>query len=371
LARTLGVELFGDYSLIFAIFAYVSLLANFGFETYGTIEVAKVKSIEIINSVIVLRTIYALVLLLIVILLHLYFDVSRSLLLLLQSGSILLLPFSFQFALRAIDQMQWVGWQRFIQSGVFLVLVYLVIDHHSLMKIPVLWFASSGISLIPLIVVMRKKFNHKFFIPRFDVIKAVFIGSASIGISSALILIYLNFDTILLGVFLNSYSVGIYSAAFKIYYAGYAMLGLYYMAFLPTLSRVSAQSFGAKSIYIRLLMIIGLVTAVAGYIEAEPLIRILFGTEFLAAVTSLKILFAALGIACMNFAFMNPLQAIGKQKVFNVILLIRTLIFLIVCVVLIPPYGIEGAAVSTLLAEILTVFLSYHEFSKVFNHKSI
>jgi O-antigen/teichoic acid export membrane protein len=371
LARTLGVELFGEYSWIFAIFAYVSMLANFGFETYGTMEVAKVKSIEIINAVIVLRSIYAIVLLLIVLLLHLYFNVSRTSLLLLQSVSILLLPFSFQFAFRAIDQMQWVGWQRFIQSGVFLALVYLVIDHHALMKIPVLWFASLGISLIPLIVVMRKKFNYTFFIPQLNVIRTVFTGSASIGISSALILIYLNFDTILLGVFLDSYSVGIYSAAYKIYYAGYAILGLYYMAFLPTLSRVSAQSLGSISMYTRLLMIIGLVSAVAGYIGAEPLIRILFGAEFLAAVPSLKILFAALGAACMNFAFMNPLQAIGKQKVFNVILLIRTLLFLIVCMLLIPPYGMEGAAVSTLLAEVLTVFLSYHEFSKVFNPKTI
>lgn len=371
LARTLGVELFGDYSWIIAIFGYVSMLANFGFETYGTMEVAKVKSIETINAVIVLRGIYAVVLLLIVLALHLYIDVPRTSLLLLQSASILLLPFSFQFAFRAIDQMQWVAWQRFIQSGLFLALIYLVIDHYALLKIPVLWFVSSGVSLIPLIVVMRRKFNHTFFIPQLNIIKAVFTGSASIGISSALILIYLNFDTILLGLFVDSYSVGIYSSAYKIYYTGYSMLGLYYMAFLPTLSRVSPQSLRPITMYTRLLMTIGLVTAVIGYIGVEPLIRLLFGAEFLAAVTSLRILIAALGVACMNFAFMNPLQAIGKQKVFNVILLIRTLLFLIVCMLLIPPYGMEGAAVSTLLAEILTVFLSYLEFSKAFNPKTI
>ena len=347
------------------------MLANFGFETYGTIEVAKVKSTEIINAVAVLRGTYACVLLLIVFLVHIYFDVSKTSLLLLQSTSILLLPFSFQFAFRAIDEMQWVGWQRFIQSGAFLALVYFVIDHEALMKIPILWFVASGMSLIPLIVVMRKKLNYSFFIPQLNVIKSVFAGSASIGISSALILIYLNFDTILLGVFIDSYSVGIYSAAYKIYYMGYTILGLYYMAFLPTLSRSSAHTLASIMTYAGLLVIIGFVTAVIGYITAASLIRILFGAEFLGAITSLKILFVALGVACANFAFMNPLQAIGKQKVFNVILLVRTAIFLCACLLLIPLYGIEGAAVSTLLAEILTIFFAYYQFSNEFTHKTI
>ncbi|HKZ42426.1 MAG TPA: polysaccharide biosynthesis C-terminal domain-containing protein, partial [Candidatus Hodarchaeales archaeon] len=117
--------------------------------------------------------------------------------------------------------------------------------------------------------------------------------------------------------------------------------------------------------------IIGFVTAVIGYITAASLIRILFGAEFLGAITSLKILFVALGVACANFAFMNPLQAIGKQKVFNVILLVRTAIFLCACLLLIPLYGIEGAAVSTLLAEILTIFFAYYQFSNEFTHKTI
>ena len=356
---------------MFAIFAYIFMLANFGFETYGTIEVAKIKSIEVINAVTVLRSLYAILLFLLVLLAHLYFYVPQTSLLLLQSASILLLPFSFQFAFRAIDQMQWVGWQRFIQSGIFLALVYLVVDERGILKIPLLWFVSTAISLIPLIVVMRKKFNYKFFIPELNSIKAVFLGSASIGISSALILIYLNFDTILLGVFVTSYGVGIYSVAYKIYYTGYVILGLYYMAFLPTLSRVTTQSVHSTGTYTRSLVIFGLASAIIGYIGAEPLVQLLFGREYLAAVTSLKILLAALGAACMNFAFMNPLQAIGKQKVFNVILLIRTLLFLVVCVLLIPPYGMEGAAAATLIAEVLTVFLSYHEFSKVFRPKTI
>ena len=349
-----------------AIFSYVYMLADFGFETYGTMAVAKVKSLQIINAVTVLRMVYAVFLLVVILLAHLYFNVARTSLLLLQSASILLLPFSFQFAFRAIDQMKWVGWQRFIQSGLFFASVYLMIDHQALMTIPVLWIVSTGLSLVPLIVVMRNKFNYSFFIPQFSVIKDVCAASVAIGVSSALILIYLNFDTILLGIFVSSYAVGIYSAAYKIYFMGYAMLGLYYMAFLPTLSRESAVSASSINVYAKLLTIVGCVTAASGFVGSEPLIRILFGSEFLPAVTSLKILIAALGAACVNFAYMNPLQAIGNQKVFNAILLIRTLIFIVACVLLIPLYGMEGAAVSTLFAEVVTVFVSYFQFSKIF-----
>ncbi len=367
LARVLGVEQFGMYSWVMAAFAYVFLFANFGFETYGTMRLAKVRSAEIINAVTLLRVVYALALSAIITTFTALVHSPRNSLLQLQTASVLLLPFSFQFAFRALDQMQWVGWQRFIQSSLFLLLVFLIVGHGAILWVPLLWFASTAISLIPLIAVLRKKLDYTFFVPPSSVIREVLRGSFSVGISSALVLFCLNLDTILLGVFRDSSSVGIYSAAYKIYYMGYVVAGLYYMAFLPTMSKASSRSPSLIFLFTRSLVVIGVVVTIVGYAVAGEMIRILFGGDFVQAIASLRILFVALGAACINIAFMNPLQAVGRLKMFNLILLIRALLFTASCILMIPIFGIEGAAISTLVGEVLTIGISYYQFSKEFN----
>jgi O-antigen/teichoic acid export membrane protein len=201
--------------------------------------------------------------------------------------------------------------------------------------------------------------SYTFTVPSFSSIKTILRDSFPVGIASALILLYLNFDTILLGFYVDNASLGFYSAAFKIYYFGYSFLTLYYIAFLPSLSKKDDDRYDMiRNSYIRLLFLLASVLVLIGIFLSEYVILFLFGEHYHEANPVMMILFFSLAAACINFAFMNPLQAIGKDALFNRILAFRTVFFVLFCFIMIPTYGIMGAAYSTFIAEIVTIPVS-------------
>jgi O-antigen/teichoic acid export membrane protein len=190
--------------------------------------------------------------------------------------------------------------------------------------------------------------------------------SLPVGIASALILLYLNFDTILLGLYVDNASLGLYSAAFKIYYFGYSFMALYYIAFLPSLSRKSDNRYRIiQKYYILILFLLAAVLVLIGIFLSEYIILLLFGEHYHASIPVMKILFFSLAAACINYAYLNPLQAMGKDVLFIKILAFRIIFFAIFCFILIPTYGVMGAAYSTLIGEIVTIPVSIYILKNV------
>ena len=346
-----------------ALYAYVSMMANFGFETHGTRTIAQHVSNDFISGILVLRLIYISIVLVLIAFLNIFILPKFNSLLMLQSASLLLLPFNAQYIFRGLNKAKYDGLSRTVQAGLFFLLVYSFLAIDKIMLLPVLWFITSATTLISFFILMTKIVSYTFSVPSFSSIKTILHDSLPVGIASALILLYLNFDTILLGFYVDHGSLGLYSAAFKIYYFGYSFLALYYIAFLPSLSRKSDDRYRIiQKNYIRILFLFAAVFVLIGIFLSEHIILLLFGEHYLAAIPVMKILFFSLGAACINFAYMNPLQAIGKDALFIKILAFRTILFVLFCFILIPTYGIMGAAYSTLIAEIVSIPVSIYMF---------
>lgn len=359
LARTLGAEGFGKYSWVMAVYSYLYLFANFGFDTFGIRKIAATNQTDVINGVFVLRGVYVFLLILIVLLINFFALGEPNYLLLLQTASLLILPFNVQYVFRALGKGKYDGTYRTVQAGLFFFLVYLVILSDHILLIPLLWFISSASVSIGAVVVLTKMIPYNFSFPSRDTLGMIFRESVPIGIAGALILFYLNFDMLILGVYVDAHALGLYSAAFKIYYMGYTVLGLFYVAYLPSLSKTDSADFSiVRSSYKKVLFQLTVVIAIIGTLSAGIVVQILFGETYVEAVPVLKILMLSLAAACINFAFMNPLQAMGKDALFIKLLSSRTIIFMILCFILIPTYGIKGAAYATLIAEGVTIVTS-------------
>lgn len=367
LARVLGAEGFGQYSWAMAVYSYLYLFGNFGFDIIGIRKLAVENNSAIISGVMVLRGMYVVLLVVLVYLLNVVVFKEPNYLLLLQSASILLLPFNVQYIFRGLGRGKYDGVYRGTQAGLFLVLVYLTIQPDGILTVPMLWFASSAIVSVAAFFFVRKIIPFRFSFPTFETIKTIFRESVPVGVAGALILIYLNFDTIVLGMYVSGYSLGLYSVAFKIYYFGYTILGLLYVAFLPSLSRYTSAEFSSiRSSYTSLLLMLAVVLATVGTALSTFIIQILFGEGYSESIPVLRVLLLSLSAACINSAYLNPLQAVGKDALFIKLLLGRTLLFAIVCMVLIPSYGITGAAFATLVAEVCTVGGSVVVYYRVF-----
>ena len=368
LARSLGVEQFGTYSWVMAIYAYALLFANFGFETYGTIEIASSKSPETIGGITYLRLLYSVVAFLLALLLSLFLPANIRFLLIAQSANTLLVPLYLQFVFRGLNLNAIVAWSRFLQSGLFFVLVLLFVQNNNVILLPALWAVSTLASHLPLFFLVRKRFPTAFRLPSLEKFDEVFRRSVLIGTSGSIILVYLNFDTIILGIFSSASQIANYTAAFKIYFLGYSIIGLYYLAFLPTIPQSADRENSVVLIkqFSSLLYIAAGYIGFAGYFLSGPVILGLFGRNFDQAIGAMKVLFFSLSVSCLSTAFMNPFQMVKEEKKYIRLHLIRTSIFLVLCLILIPMYGLMGAAISTLTAEVFIVCIAGRQFSQYF-----
>jgi O-antigen/teichoic acid export membrane protein len=358
LARILGTERFGEYSWVMAVFSYLYMLSNFGIETYGTRAIAQGASHGLISSLLMLRSIYSAVLLAVLVLLFLFIP-EFSALLLLQSFSLVLLPLNMQYVFRGLHRSRYDGASRGFQSLLFMMMVFGVVQPEQNGTLPVLWFIASALCSLIFLRIMVHLTGFVFTIPSFMELRRMFRETLPVGIASVLTLIYLNLDTVLLGIMTDHTSVGYYSAAFKIYYLGYSLLSLYYMAYLPSLSMRNAAGYHRSLMsYLALLCSASVLIAVIASTLPEWIVEVLYAGRYRESAEVLRILFFALSLSCINFAFMNPLQAAGKNRVFIMLLGIRTVIFFLLCLLLIPGKGIYGAASATLFAESVSVLLS-------------
>lgn len=102
---------------------------------------------------------------------------------------------------------------------------------------------------------------------------------------------------------------------------------------------------------------------------AEPIMRIIFGSEYVPATNALRIL--ALGVLIARYSFwINPaLLALGRPGMRTVLAVITTLMYLALMLVLVPHYSFLGAALAFLGYAVIKTLLSYVFFSNAFNRQ--
>ena len=92
-----------------------------------------------------------------------------------------------------------------------------------------------------------------------------------------------------------------------------------------------------------------------------------FGTEFLIAKNTLLILLIGQIVNAMSGSVGFILQMTGREKVYQNILLLTLVINITLNIILIPKFGIEGAAIasafSLLLWNLCSVFYIYRKYN--------
>ena len=351
-----------------AIYAYVYMMANFGFETHGVRSLSLEFSNTTINSIIVLRSIYLFFILTIIAALSILLNPLRRELLMIQAASLVFLPLNVQYIFRSRYLSKYDGFYRLIQAFIFFLLVYSFVNAQNIILVPLLWFIIVGAVSVPFYLIGKKKFLFSFSVPDSHAISKTFFESFPIGLAGLIILLYLSFDTVLLGIMADSRAVGIYTAAFKYYIVGYSLLEFLFIAFLPMLiGKQGKERLAVFKKYQSVLAGIAALIAVIGIFLSQFLITEIYGNTFFDSIGPLRILLVSLSVSCFTFTYVYVFQAMGKNTIFIILLLLRLGVFLLLCFVLIPSGGVMGAAYATLLSEVITVIVSYVCFKKSYS----
>jgi O-antigen/teichoic acid export membrane protein len=97
---------------------------------------------------------------------------------------------------------------------------------------------------------------------------------------------------------------------------------------------------------------------------ARDIIHLLYGNSYLGATDIFKILIWVVPIGFVRSSYSNPLLALGLQRLNAIATSISVFITIILNLILIPTYGIYGAAVACVACEIMVLFFMTLIFSK-------
>lgn len=191
-----------------------------------------------------------------------------------------------------------------------------------------------------------------------DVWKKAIIKTWPIGLSIILTTIYFKGDTIILSLFKSASDVGIYGAAYRILEALIMFPPIFMGLILPHLTSAWAQQnivlfkkIFQKSFDFFLLITIPLI--VGTLFLAKPVMVFVAGSDFIMSAAPLQILIFATALIFFGSLATHTVIAINKQKAMLKFYGISVIIALVGYLIFIPRYSYFGAAYITIVAELL------------------
>jgi O-antigen/teichoic acid export membrane protein len=179
--------------------------------------------------------------------------------------------------------------------------------------------------------------------------------SLPIGLSMATVLLYYNFDNVLLGFMRGDHAVGIYSTAYSLMLVPTFLNTATFNAYFPQLARVSTQPFEARRLsaeVLRNMTWIGCSLAFLGWAAGRHVVTLIFGFSYFESGRIFEWLCLDLILVFFNMAYNQPLVAWNHQRLALRCTMIGAAVNVSLNLLLIPPFGSMGAVVATILAEV-------------------
>lgn len=367
-ARVLSPAGTGKVAFVTSVLSYFSYIAILGIPGYGLREAAKVrdnqeKLSQLVQELLLinfLSTLIAYILLFLAVLM-----VPRLLyekdLFIVMGGYIFLSTIGVEWLYQALEEYSYITIRSLIFKCLSVVLTFILIKdegdylYYGFLHI----FTNSASYILNFLHVKRYisfKKNGKYNIKR-HVRPIITMFSASI-----IITIYANFDVIMLGFISTEYEVGLYNAALKIKSIVLSLSSAVTAVLIPRISYYlsSENSEKVKQLIeksLRVSLNLAIPVAMFIFIFAKECLVFLCGTEYIGAVSTLRVLICCIIPLVLTNLFGNQLLIpLGMEKRYSQSVFVGMWINLGLNVILIPIMGAYGAAFGTLITEMWNVF---------------
>lgn len=358
LARCLGSEGLGKYGAIYAYLTLFVWMATFGFEPILVREISRGRenASSLLRTAMVMSCFLAVGTVAIAALIAPLAGYPGALrnLVILAGLEWVLTPLRLPSVIFQVDQRQWYGSAiNVVRQGIWCVII------------AVLWFLGA-----PLVYVIAGRvlsaaiestllwaYSRRFLAGsgRFLREKSVemFSHAFPIAFASLLAMIYLRIDQVMLHKMVSDSELGQYVAAVKVSELFESLPSALMFAVAPifAVSAVDPQRFRS---YVdrtfRYLMILAAALCVVIAVGAAPIVRILFGYQFLAAAPLLAVLIWSEIAVFFSAVVVNVLVARNQQRFLPIPTLAGAAVNIALNLVLIPRYGATGAAYATLVS---------------------
>lgn len=374
LARTLGPESFGRVSFAATFAAFFVIFTDCGLTLYGIREAScNPKSVNMVVRVILRERI---------VLATLSFGLLAGITLVINKPSAVRLLILFyglgafpaalliEWAFQGLEQFRIVAFGRFVTGIIYLLLVILFVQSPSQEMIPPLAWIATGfiVSLFLGYIFFRAHGKPAESDPAYGFLSLT-RKTFPMGLSLIMIQIVYTIDSVMLGFLGSDADVGVYAAVYKIILALVLVGAVYFESVFPLMSRLCIRSHASFiALHCLNLKIVSAFIAplfIAGIICGELLINFLFGRAYSSGLSAYVILLLSVVLIYYNMLYARGLWAFNKQNIFLVIVTFQSVINISLNMMLIPKYGINGAATSTLIAELVGLVMYYRYLGKI------
>ena len=187
--------------------------------------------------------------------------------------------------------------------------------------------------------------------------------AAPLGITMLLTAVYYKADFVMLSYLRSDIELGYYNSAYTVVNTLLLFATTFSGTLLPRLSNLMASDReNLDRLYrtvFKYLLFIGLGFAFGTLIVAKPLFELVFGSRYLPGAGALTILIWASALIFVNSLQSQLLIAADKKKEMLIITATATFINIALNLFLIPIFGIIGAAVTTVIAELVNGVWSF------------
>jgi O-antigen/teichoic acid export membrane protein len=276
-----------------------------------------------------------------------------------------LMVFAFATAVATFD-LSWIlqglqrmGLRAFVVAGTAVLNLCLLVLFITLWRDPlavgVAYLAATVVMVAASAVLVVRTYGGPV-LPSASIARVLIIGAIPLGLGMLLAQVYYNFDILMLGLVRPITEVAIYGAIYKIVLGLLMLAGTYGIVCLPAYAAAYAQSEQAfRRILqrnVRLLSSFILPVVILGTLAAESLAVLFFGDSYRAGGGPLAILLWSVALSFVSSTLLYALVAAGHGWLLTLVAAAGAIVNVAINLVLIPRFGMIGAASATVAAEL-------------------
>jgi O-antigen/teichoic acid export membrane protein len=383
LANYLGTDPFGKYSFALAFVMLFTPLLDFGLDALSVREVARdhSKAATYFGSSLILKTFLSIgVFLLVLAVINLlpYDPLTRQLVYIAAFISILrVFQNSCVSLFRAHQVMEY---EAAILIAVRLaetafILLAICVFRSSLGRILLLMLCGNALGLLFAVLVAVRRITLPRFVFDWPRWKQLLKDGAPFALTGVFVMLYFRVDNVMLSLMEGDSAVGMYNSASNLVYPLTFASAAIAAALFPSLARdfhvrrgLAFRSY-RKAVLFSLAM--GIFLAVTLTLFADLIFDILYIPEFSAAASTLRIICWLLPVSFVTILFGNTLGAIDKQILVFRVAVINALVNVALNYLLIPILSYDGAALATVVTELVGFCILSYLMSKHFHPDSL
>jgi O-antigen/teichoic acid export membrane protein len=366
----LGPENYGTLSYAVSFVSLFGFIATLGIDSIVYRELVKRPEDEarILGSALGLKLIGGTIAVLITIITALYIGATQIELILISIVSLTLLGASLQIITYA--------YQARVQSKYPAIITFSISIILAIAKLLVIFF-DKGIIYFALILLLESILYGLFFVVAYQyhfkklkswtfdgpTMKVLFATSWPLMLSTVSIMIYARIDQVMLRYYIDTTAVGIYDAAVRLSDVWYIIPNVILGALFPAIinaQKVSPELF-RKRIHLCALLLIGLnlLIILPTYLLAPYIIDLLFGKEYIGTSEVLSIYIWSLIGFSLGQLINTYLIAQNYIYIYLYSSVVTVLVNIYLNTIFIPMYGVNGAALATLISYSLIPLLPF------------